>query len=211
MATTEQIARAKARVELAKLSGKQLPPEVLARAALSYADAAPSESPTTRGDVAPEESPTSRPGQLADASHAIPEGFSVAWTKPPASVPGGWIWEHALRTALDAIPGSQSDQPSGTSFVNHGSRRARSVSRSARSGRFVSNAAAARWPSATLSERVGMSRHDVEALPPVESDAGDVTLCLYISTSRQGPGPALDEDSDIQGADNDQGASRRYK
>jgi hypothetical protein len=214
MATTEQIARAKARVELAKLSGKQLPPEVLARAALSYADAVPAESSTTPGDAAPGESSTSRPEQPANASRAIPDGYSVAWTKPPGPVPGGWIWEQAFRTALDAIPGSQSDPPPGMSSVKNGSRRARSVSRSARSGRFVSHAASARWPSAALSERVGMGSHDdVEGLPPAEPDAGDesVTLLVYINTSRSGPEAALDEDFDIHGAEDDQGASRRYK
>jgi hypothetical protein len=33
---------------------------------------------------------------------------------------------------------------------------ARSVNRSARTGRFVSNAAAARWPGKTTTERVGL-------------------------------------------------------
>lgn len=41
MATTEQIARAKARVALARCSGKTLPDHVLERAALDYSDAEP--------------------------------------------------------------------------------------------------------------------------------------------------------------------------
>jgi hypothetical protein len=39
MATFEQIARAKARVALAKLSGKKLPDEVVQRAKLDYSEA----------------------------------------------------------------------------------------------------------------------------------------------------------------------------
>lgn len=39
MATVEQIARAKARVALARLSGKQLPYEVIQSAKLSYSEA----------------------------------------------------------------------------------------------------------------------------------------------------------------------------
>jgi hypothetical protein len=39
MATFEQIARAKARIALAKLSGKKLPDEVVQRAKLDYSEA----------------------------------------------------------------------------------------------------------------------------------------------------------------------------
>jgi hypothetical protein len=39
MATIEQIARAKARVALARMSGKQLPCEVIQRAKLDYSEA----------------------------------------------------------------------------------------------------------------------------------------------------------------------------
>lgn len=64
---------------------------------------------------------------------------------------------------------------------------AKSVNRSASSGRFVSNAAAARWPSKTTTERVGAGTGNAHAVTRSASTGRFVTA----STGRRNPGGTI--------------------
>jgi len=62
-----------------------------------------------------------------------------------------------------------------------------SVNRSAKSGRFVSNAAAARWPSKTTTERVGSGTSNSRAVTRSASTGQFVTA----ATGKRNPGGTI--------------------